>query len=138
MDIVETKVNIDKELLEKSKEYNVDIDAFLDTEFRKYVGAIEDKKKLKEHKHGLKATLQNIFNNVTNIELQETRRESIKDIVKKLCNESKKDYAITERIIREAELQGLEPDITILILERLKRHGEIYEPVKNGYRLTGS
>ena len=135
MDIVETKVKIDKELLEKSKEYNVDIDIFLDTEFRKYVGAIEDKKQLKEHKHGIKDTFKSVLDYIASAESEKTREDLIKDINKKLCKGSTEGTAITERIIREAKLQGVEPDRTVLALDRLKRRGEIYQFLRDDYRV---
>jgi replicative DNA helicase Mcm len=67
---------------------------------------------------------------------QHERMRSLIDIVKRLSTESKDDNAARGDIIREAEIEGLEASKVEEALDRLKRNGQIYEPVHGKYRIT--
>lgn len=69
---------------------------------------------------------------------QHQRMRSIVDIIRRLCNESKDGNAPRPDIIQEAEIAGIEASKAEEALDRLKRTGEIYEPVIGKYRMSGS
>jgi DNA replicative helicase MCM subunit Mcm2 (Cdc46/Mcm family) len=58
------------------------------------------------------------------------------DIIQRLCDESKDGNATRNEIIIEAETSGLAADKVKEALDRLKRNGQIYEPVHNKYKIT--
>jgi len=68
--------------------------------------------------------------------IQHEQMCKIVDIIQKLSNETKNNLAIRDNIIREAEIEGLEPSKVEEAIERLKRNGQIYEPEKNKYKTT--
>jgi replicative DNA helicase Mcm len=61
---------------------------------------------------------------------------SIQDIIKTICNDSEDNNASRSDIISEAEVKGLESKRVESALDRLKRNGEIFEPVRGKYRIT--
>ena len=67
---------------------------------------------------------------------QHERMRNIIDIIQKLCNESKDGNALRGDIIREAEIAGLESSKVEEALDRLKRNGQIYEPIHGKYKVT--
>ncbi|MEF8879391.1 MAG: minichromosome maintenance protein MCM [Candidatus Thermoplasmatota archaeon] len=67
---------------------------------------------------------------------QHDRMRNIIDIIKRLCNESKEGNASRGDIVREAEMEGYETSKVEKTLDRLKRNGQIYEPVHGKYRIT--
>ena len=67
---------------------------------------------------------------------QHERMRSIMDIIQKLCNESKDGNAFRGDIIRESEIDGLESSKVEEALDRLKRNGQIYEPMHGKYKIT--
>ena len=67
---------------------------------------------------------------------QHDRMRSLMDIVQKLSSESKEGYAARGDIIREAEIEGLESGKVEEALDRLKRNGQIYEPVHGKFKIT--
>ncbi|MDH7516869.1 MAG: minichromosome maintenance protein MCM [Candidatus Thermoplasmatota archaeon] len=67
---------------------------------------------------------------------QHERMRTLMDIIQKLCNESKDGNAARGDIIREAEIIGIESTKVEEALERLKRNGQIYEPMHGKYRIT--
>ncbi len=67
---------------------------------------------------------------------QHDRMRTIIDIIHKLSNESKDGNAIRGDVIREAEIEGLESGKVEEALDRLKRQGQIYEPVHGKYKIT--
>ncbi len=67
---------------------------------------------------------------------QHDRMRTITDIVRRLSNESKDGNASRADIIREAEMEGLETRKIEEALDRLKRNGQIYEPVHGKYKIT--
>lgn len=67
---------------------------------------------------------------------QHERMRSLMDIIQKLCNESKDGNAARGDIVQEAEIEGLESGKVEEALDRLKRNGQIYEPVHGKYRIT--
>jgi len=67
---------------------------------------------------------------------QHDRMRSILDIIHRLSSEAKDGNAAIGDIIREAEIDGLESGKVEEALERLKRNGQIYEPVHGKYKIT--
>jgi replicative DNA helicase Mcm len=67
---------------------------------------------------------------------QHDRMRSIMDIIQRLGSESKDGNAARGDVIREAEIEGLESIKVEDVLERLKRNGQIYEPVHGKYKIT--
>jgi len=67
---------------------------------------------------------------------QQSRMRSIIDIIQKLCNASEDDNATRSDIVSEAEIQGIESSKVEGALDRLKRNGQIYEPIHGKYRVT--
>ncbi|KAA0004762.1 MAG: minichromosome maintenance protein MCM, partial [Thermoplasmata archaeon] len=67
---------------------------------------------------------------------QHDRMRLIMDIIQRLCNESKDGNAARGDIIQEAEIEGLESGKVEEALDRLKRNGQIYEPVHGKYKIT--
>jgi replicative DNA helicase Mcm len=67
---------------------------------------------------------------------QHERMRTLIDIIQRLCKESKGESALRGDIIREAEIEGLESSKVEEALDRLKRNGQIYEPVHGKYRVT--
>lgn len=67
---------------------------------------------------------------------QHDRMRNIIDIVQRLSNEAKDGNAARGDIIREAEIEGLESSKVEQALDRLKRNGQIYEPVHGKYKIT--
>ena len=67
---------------------------------------------------------------------QHDRMRTIIDIVKGLSDESKEGFASRADIIQEGEIKGLESRKIEEALDRLKRNGQIYEPVHNKYKIT--
>ena len=68
---------------------------------------------------------------------QHDRMRMLMDIIQRLGNESKDGNALRGDIIREAEIEGLESGKVEDALDRLKRNGQIYEPVHGKYKITG-
>jgi len=67
---------------------------------------------------------------------QQNRMRSIMDIIQKLCNASEDDNAARSDIVSEAEIEGIESSKVEDALDRLKRNGQIYEPIHGKYRVT--
>ena len=67
---------------------------------------------------------------------QHDRMRLIMDIIQRLCDESKDGNAARGDIIQEAEIEGLESGKVEEALDRLKRNGQIYEPVHGKYKIT--
>ncbi len=67
---------------------------------------------------------------------QHDRMRNIMDIVQRLSSESKDGNAARSDIVREGEILGLESGKVEEALDRLKRNGQIYEPVHNKYKIT--
>jgi len=67
---------------------------------------------------------------------QHERMRSLIDIIQKLCSEAKDGNAARGDIIREAEIVGIESTKVEEALERLKRNGQIYEPMHGKYKIT--
>jgi replicative DNA helicase Mcm len=67
---------------------------------------------------------------------QHERMRSIIDIVKKICTESEDGNAARGDIISEAEISGIESRKVEEVIDRLKRNGQIYEPIHGKYRVT--
>ena len=67
---------------------------------------------------------------------QHDRMRLIIDIIRKLSDESKDGNATRGDIIREAEIEGIESSKIEDALDRLKRNGQIYEPIVGKYRIT--
>jgi len=67
---------------------------------------------------------------------QHDRMRTIIDIIQRLSNESKDGNALRGDIIRESEIEGIESGKVEDALDRLKRNGQIYEPVHGKYKIT--
>jgi len=67
---------------------------------------------------------------------QHDRMRSIMDVIQRLCDESKDGNAARGDIIRESEIEGLESGKVEDALDRLKRNGQIYEPIHGKYKIT--
>ena len=67
---------------------------------------------------------------------QHDRMRVLMDIIKRLGDEAKDGNAVRGDIIREAEIEGLESSKVEEALDRLKRQGQIYEPVHGKYKIT--
>lgn len=67
---------------------------------------------------------------------QHDRMRVIMDTIKRLCDESKDGNAARSEIVTEAEAKGLAADKIKEVLDRLKRNGQIYEPVHDKYKIT--
>jgi len=67
---------------------------------------------------------------------QHDRMRTIMDIIQRLSSEAKDGNALRGDIIRESEIQGLESSKVEEALDRLKRNGQIYEPVHGKYKIT--
>ena len=67
---------------------------------------------------------------------QHDRMRTILDIIHRLSSESKDGNAARGDIIREAEIEGLESSKVEEALDRLKRNGQIYEPIHGKYKIT--
>jgi hypothetical protein len=161
METIETKVKIDKELMEKVKEYNINIEAFIDTGFRKYVDYIVYKNKLNEHrneidtsffpkdkdKEELKESIERVkIQDINELSIDLTKDEMIKsnelktnlimDIIEKLCLNTREGNAASEDIFDEAWVYKIEINEVKDIIGKLKRNGKIYESSSNKYRLS--
>ena len=67
---------------------------------------------------------------------QHDRMRLLMDIIQRLCNEAKDGNAARGDIVQEAEIEGLESSKVEEALDRLKRQGQIYEPVHGKYKIT--
>ena len=67
---------------------------------------------------------------------QHDRMRTIMDIIQRLCNEAKDGNALRGDVIQEAEIEGLESSRVEEALDRLKRNGQIYEPMHGKYKIT--
>lgn len=67
---------------------------------------------------------------------QHDRMRTIIDIIHRLCGESKEGNASRNDIIIEAETNGIAADKVRDVLDRLKRNGQIYEPIHDKYKIT--
>ena len=67
---------------------------------------------------------------------QHERMRLIMDVIRRLSSQSKDGNADVGDIIREAEMQGVESSKAEEALDRLKRNGQIYEPMHGKYRVT--
>ena len=67
---------------------------------------------------------------------QHDRMRTIMDIIQRLSSEAKDGNALRGDIIRESEIEGLESSKVEEALDRLKRNGQIYEPVHGKYKIT--
>jgi len=67
---------------------------------------------------------------------QHDRMRTLMDVIQRLCDEAKDGNASRGDIVREAEIEGLESSKVEEALDRLKRNGQIYEPVHSKYKIT--
>ncbi|MFO8077619.1 MAG: minichromosome maintenance protein MCM [Thermoplasmatota archaeon] len=67
---------------------------------------------------------------------QHERMRSVIDIIKKISDESKDDFAARNEILVEAEANGMDANKIGEILDKMKRNGQIYEPAHGKYRVT--
>ena len=67
---------------------------------------------------------------------QHDRMRTLMDVIQRLSAETKEGNAARGDIIREAEIEGLESSKVEQALDRLKRNGQIYEPVHGKYKIT--
>jgi hypothetical protein len=139
------KVKIDKDVLDKAKEYDIDIEAFMDTEFRRYVDYIVYKNELEKHKKDLdtdflskgfgKRELKNLKDIWTQKKIQKIQ-PIILDIIRRLCDKTADGNASLNDIISEGEEQGIEIVKMEEALDRLTLNGQIYEAFHRKYRVS--
>jgi len=67
---------------------------------------------------------------------QHDRMRTLMDVIQRLSVETKEGNAARGDIIREAEIEGLESSKVEQALDRLKRNGQIYEPIHGKYKIT--
>ena len=67
---------------------------------------------------------------------QHDRMRIIMDLIKRLCDESKDGNAARNDIIIESETNGISSEKVKEVLDRLKRNGQIYEPIHDKYKIT--
>ena len=67
---------------------------------------------------------------------QHDRMRTIIDIIHRLCDETKDGNASRNDIIIEAETNGIPAEKVKEVLDRLKRNGQIYEPIHDKYKIT--
>jgi replicative DNA helicase Mcm len=67
---------------------------------------------------------------------QHDRMRTIIDIIHRLSDESKEGSASRNDIIIESETNGIPADKVKDALDRLKRNGQIYEPIHDRYKIT--
>ena len=67
---------------------------------------------------------------------QHDRMRIIIDLIQRLSDESKDGNAARGDVIREAEIEGLESGRVEEALDRLKRNGQIYEPIHGKYKIA--
>ena len=58
------------------------------------------------------------------------------EIIKTLCQKSLDRNALRTNVLLEARVKGISSTKTIELLDRLKRNGEIYEPIKDSFKIT--
>lgn len=66
---------------------------------------------------------------------QQSRMKTLIEIIKQTCKESNDNHADKKDIIKEAEIKGIETTKTEDTLNRMKKLGQIFEPIKGKYRL---
>jgi len=121
MKMVETKVKIEKELLDKAKEYDIDIDVFLNTKLRWRVNDISTR-----------IAQEKVFNEYLKYE----QEQNIIKLIQRISRKSKFNYASRDSIIAEAESQCMETKDMEITLVRLVNDRRIYQPTKSNYRVT--
>lgn len=133
---VRTSITISGDLVEKAREYNVNISSFLDIELRKYIAFIEGKAK-QNYFEAPFIKGSNIDTILTGIKPGQTERIKIlMDIINMLCDDSQDGLALDNDILREAEIKGLDSDKAKELLDRLKYNGLLYSPARNKYKIT--
>jgi len=68
--------------------------------------------------------------------VEKQRMNRIINIISRISNESESGYASRQEIIVEGEAIGLSSEKVSNAIEKMKRNGQVYEPVKGKYRLT--
>jgi len=69
---------------------------------------------------------------------QHDRMRIILDVIQRLSSEAKEGSALRGDIVRESEIEGIESSKVEEALDRLKRNGQIYEPMHGRYKITGT
>jgi DNA replicative helicase MCM subunit Mcm2 (Cdc46/Mcm family) len=67
---------------------------------------------------------------------QHQRMRTVLGIIQELCDESKDGYAPLNEILNWGEAHGIDAVKVSDILDRMKRNGHIFEPLKDRYRVT--
>jgi hypothetical protein len=158
---IETTIKVDKDLLDKANTYKINIEAFMDIGFRRYVDYVVYKNKLTENKDDIdidsmaksfgKGELKEIEMHIESEEKknfdidpiapavsnndQHTMR-SIIDIIQKLCSVSADGLASRSDIINEGEVKGITSSQTESALDKLNLNRQIYEPYPYQYKLS--
>lgn len=99
---------------------------------------IDAKKLLKEKRDDIGRTPKIGYEKIiTGIDhSQHERMRSIIDIIQRLCGESTDGNADRRDITSEAEIEGLEYSKTERAVDRLRRNGQIYEPMHGKIRIS--
>jgi DNA replicative helicase MCM subunit Mcm2 (Cdc46/Mcm family) len=121
MEKTEIKIKIDKSVYDKAKEYDINLDEFLNTELIKRVNEISDR------------IAQERFNKEF---LEFEREKDIIKIIKRISKVSKFKYASKDSIIAESVTQGMwKPEVEDT-LDRLVKKRDIYQPAKSNYKVS--
>jgi len=114
----EIKVKIDKEILDKAEEYDIDIEEFLSIAIMRQVNEIRETVRVKEF-------------------IRKLDENAIINIIKRISNkESKFNYAYKSHIIADTKEVSISKERTIDILNKLEEKDIIYQPTKNNYRIS--
>jgi len=63
-------------------------------------------------------------------------KKTVYQIIKTICQKSQDRNAHRTSILLEARAKGISSTKTTELLEKLKQNGEIYEPKKDGFKIT--
>lgn len=77
--------------------------------------------------------------NLTDVDFLTIPKDSkiiVYEIIKTLCQKSLDRNALRTNVLLEARVKGISSTKTIELLDRLKRNGEIYEPIKDSFKIT--
>jgi hypothetical protein len=113
----EIKVKIDKEILDKAKEYGIDIDEFLSIAIMRQVNEIRETKRIKEF-------------------IRKLDENAIINIIKNISNkESKLKCANKSQIITDAKKVSISKERTLDILTKLEEKNMINQASKDNYKI---
>lgn len=90
-----------------------------------------DKEKAKE-----RFTFKKDLTDIDLLTMPKDSKITVYEIIKSFCQKSLDRNAHRTNILLEARAKGISSTKTIELLERLKRNGEVYEPIKDSFKIT--